>query len=310
MAKNKSILQYKWLYLWIAAAGLLTLGLLMILSQDLGQAIVLVITAIILILSVIIRIVPLIKTLRGVAARLLNILAMLIDLGVGFAVIFIALGGEDLAEYGILYPFLIGFALFFQGLVYVIETIFLKTKGEVFKFIIHIFLLTLGTVIMARFDSFTTEYFRWVVGVAFLLCFLFATIDGIFHYNGYRKKYSAKKAEDNDVEKIGGADWAKTAVVTESTGVVVKRDEPRPEEGQAASESESEAKEEPLKKAAGLEPDYFPEEKLEKDYFPDEPLEKDYFPDDPLEKEDEEKGEEIVDVAEETEQGESEDDKN
>ena len=76
---------------------------------------------------------------------------------------------------------------------------FFEGKKEAVKFIVHLAILTVGVVIMARYDSFTTESFRWIFGLAFCLSGGIAGVDGGNNYRKYREKYSSDK---NKKEKV------------------------------------------------------------------------------------------------------------
>jgi len=202
--------KYKWLYLWIAAAGLLVFGLLMLFIQKFGQSVVLFVSAALLIAFVIIRFVPLIKTTKNRWAICANAIEMFIDLAVGVIILVLTIKyikeDKNINDLGVVYAFMLGGVLYLRGLEYLVETTFFGTKPEVVKFLIHILLLSVGTVIFSRYDNFTTESFRWLLGFAFCICGGIAIVDGGTNYSKYRKTYEKKpkknKKEDVVVDEI------------------------------------------------------------------------------------------------------------
>lgn len=192
--------KYKWLYLWIAAAGLIAFGLIVLIWKEFGQSVVIFISGLLLIAFVLIRFIPLIKTTRNKWAITINAIEMFIDLVVGvLLIVFTVKEGTSATDFNKIYPFILGGVLYLRGLVYLLELSFFEGKKEAVKFIVHLAILTVGVVIMARYDSFTTESFRWIFGLAFCLSGGIAGVDGGNNYRKYREKYSSDK---NKKEKV------------------------------------------------------------------------------------------------------------
>ena len=186
--------KYKWLYLWIAAAGLIAFGLIVLIWKEFGQSVVIFISGLLLIAFVLIRFIPLIKTTRNKWAITINAIEMFIDLVVGvLLIVFTVKEGTSATDFNKIYPFILGGVLYLRGLVYLLELSFFEGKKEAVKFIVHLAILTVGVVIMARYDSFTTESFRWIFGLAFCLSGGIAGVDGGNNYRKYREKYSSDK---------------------------------------------------------------------------------------------------------------------
>ena len=128
-------------------------------------------------------------------ALALNVIEMLVDMIVGILMIILTAKLQDKKLLDTLYPFLIGGVIYARALVYFVEISFLKTKPEKLKFFVHIALLTVGSVIMARFDNFNPNSLGFVIGVFFALSGIFTLTDGIINYNNYRKLYVKVKKE-------------------------------------------------------------------------------------------------------------------
>ena len=193
--KENALKKYRWLYLWIASAALLTFTVILFLSSTFRESFVFYVTGAILVIFVIIRFIPLVKTSRENMALALNVIEMLVDMIVGILMIILTAKLQDKKLLDTLYPFLIGGVIYARALVYFVEISFLKTKPEKLKFFIHIALLTVGSVIMARFDNFNPNSLGFVIGVFFALSGIFTLTDGIINYNNYRKLYVKVKKE-------------------------------------------------------------------------------------------------------------------
>lgn len=201
---NNHFTKYRWLYLWIVAVAAIVFGLLMLILKEFGQSVIYVITGFALLIFVIIRFVPLIKTINNRWALVINVAELLIDLTVAIVTLIFVFKGNvsDIVKF---YPFLLGGVLYLRGFVYLVEVIFFKTEAKVSKFFIHLLLLTVGTVIIARFDDYTIDALRWLFGLAFTLGGVAATIDGTNSFGKYRKIYQTnKKIKEDKKEKEEG----------------------------------------------------------------------------------------------------------
>ena len=200
--------KFKWLYLWIAAAGLIAFGLIVLIWKEFGQSVVIFISGLLLIAFVLIRFIPLIKTTRNKWAITINAIEMFVDLVVGvLLIVFTVKEGTSATDFNKIYPFILGGVLYLRGLVYLLELSFFEGKKEAVKFIVHLAILTVGVVIMARYDSFTTESFRWIFGLAFCLSGGIAGVDGGNNYRKYREKYSSDKNKKEKVKEENEIDF-------------------------------------------------------------------------------------------------------
>lgn len=187
----ENLKKYKWLYLWIIAAAVLVLSVVMFFSQEFGNSIVFYLFGAILIVFVIIRFIPLIKTTREKWAVAVNAIEMFVDLAVGVLLIVLTATTEkeEISKLYNVFPFLLGTILYARGTIYLVEVIFLKTKVEPLKFIISLVLITGGTVVFARYDNFSVDMMRILLASVFLLAALICVVDGYINYNNYRKGY-------------------------------------------------------------------------------------------------------------------------
>ena len=198
LMKNK----YRWIYLWIATAALLTISVILFVSPSFRESFIFYITGALLIIFVIIRFVPLIKTTRESMAIALNAIEMFVQLLVGILIIVFTAKFASKEILNKCYPFLIGGVLYIRAVIYFVEISFLKTKPEKIKFFVHLLILTAGTIIMARYDAYEPENLGFVIAVLFALCGLFTLIDGSKNYHHYRKLYIKPKKEKKSVVQI------------------------------------------------------------------------------------------------------------
>lgn len=197
--------KYKWLYLWILGAAVLVLSIVMAVSAEFGNSIVFYLFGALLITFVIIRFIPLIKTTRDKWAIAINAIEMFVDLVAGvLLVVFTATTPkEDLSTLYKFFPFILGTILYARGTIYLVETVFLKTKAEKLKFFISLLFVTGGTVVFARFDDFSVDMMRLLLALIFFIAAGISIGDGFINYNNYRKTYVKveKKVEKQPEEE-------------------------------------------------------------------------------------------------------------
>lgn len=199
---EKGLKKYKWLYLWIAGAALAVFAIAMFLNKEFGNSIVFYLSGALLIAFVIIRFVPLLKTTRSTWAIAINAIEMFVDLVVGILMIVLTAKAEDSSSLNKYFPFLLGGILYVRGLIYLVEVAFFNTKVEKIKFFINVLLITLGTLVLARYDDFSVDSMRYLLVLAFSVCAIISIVDGIINYNNYRKLYvKAEKKKEVKVEE-------------------------------------------------------------------------------------------------------------
>lgn len=207
--------KYKWLYLWVVGAALAVFSVVMFLNPEFGNSVVFYLTGALLIIFVIIRFVPLIKTTREKWAIAVNAIEMFVNFVVGILMIVLTAKVEDTSFLYLLYPFMLGTILYARGLIYLVEIVFLHTKAEKAKFLLSIILLTLGSVVVGRFDNFSVDSMRLVLLLAFGICSAISIVGGITNYNNYRKLYVKpnKKKEKVKEEPVVEAPSAETELI-------------------------------------------------------------------------------------------------
>ena len=236
MEQTNLFKKYKWIYLWIVGAALAVFSIVMLLNKEFGNSIVFYLTGALLIVFVIVRFIPLIKTTRNRWAIVMNSIEMFVDLAVGILMIVLTAKQSESTEetnnfLEVLYPFLIGGVLYARGGVYFAETSFFKTKPEVTKFFVSLGLLTVGTVIMARYDNFGVDSMRWLFGIIFTICGVYAIVDGIINYNNYRKLYVKPRVKKEVSDKEEVLDEAEIITPGKEENVIIdEKNDDRPQE--------------------------------------------------------------------------------
>jgi len=182
-------IKYKWLYLWIVAVAAIVFGLLMMFLKDFGQSVIYIITGFALLIFVGIRFIPLIKSTRDKWAVVINTAELLIDLSIAVLTLIFVFKGDTEGLYSF-YPFMLGGVLYLRGFVYFVEVVFFNTKVVTSKFFLHLLLITVGTVIIARFDNYTVDALRWLFALAFTISGVVAAVDGGFSFGKYKRIYS------------------------------------------------------------------------------------------------------------------------
>ena len=192
--------KYKWLYLWIVGCALAVLSVVMLVSKEFGNSIVVYLFGALLVGFTIIRFVPLVKTSREKWAIAVNAIEMFVDFVVGVLMIVLTATVEDTTTLYLFFPFLLGGVLYARGVIYLVEVVFLNTKVSKLQFLISILLLTVASVIVGRFNDFDVNSMRYLLLFIFAICSVISIVSGVKNYNNYRKLFvkDEKKAVVND----------------------------------------------------------------------------------------------------------------
>ena len=192
--------KYKWLYLWIVGCALAVLSVVMLVSKEFGNSIVVYLFGALLVGFTIIRFVPLVKTSREKWAIAVNAIEMFVDFVVGVLMIVLTASVEDTTTLYLFFPFLLGGVLYARGVIYLVEVVFLNTKVSKLQFLISILLLTVASVIVGRFNDFDVNSMRYLFLFIFAICSVISIVSGVKNYNNYRKLFvkDEKKAVVND----------------------------------------------------------------------------------------------------------------
>ena len=210
---KKKLAKYAWLFEMIGCALLIGLGIVM----KFVPSVLLVLVGLVFFVLGLFRIVPLLKTTDDKLLKALYAVELFIDMGAGIALFILGIKNDtdaidDLRK---IFGFIIAGILYLRGLVYLFAVSFKKEDAKIWLFFIHIGLITLATVIIAR-GGFTLATLGWVLLALAILSAIFVGVDSIKKYTKYRnEEYALKKTKDINVkeEKVNDAPTADEVII-------------------------------------------------------------------------------------------------
>ena len=152
-----------------------------------------------------VRFVYLFKIKTDSRVKWLFLIEVILDLAVGFLLFF---GGFDFKEEMNNYTefmiknfkYFLGAVLYIRGLLYLISSIFLNHKTFAKEFIVNLFCITFGTIILVR-SEFNASKLAWVLVVLAILCGVYIAGDGGYHYIKLKKENDTKKEKKEKGKK-------------------------------------------------------------------------------------------------------------
>ena len=210
---KKKLAKYAWLFEMIGCALLIGLGIIM----KFVPSVLLVLVGLVFFVLGLFRIVPLLKTTDDKLLKALYAVELFIDMGAGVALFILGIKNdtETIDDLRKIFGFIIGGILYLRGLVYLFAVSFKKEDAKIWLFFIHIGLITLATVIIAR-GGFTLATLGWVLLALAILSAIFVGVDSIKKYTKYRnEEYALKKTKDINVkeEKVNDAPTADEVII-------------------------------------------------------------------------------------------------
>ena len=210
---KKKLTKYAWLFEMIACALLIGLGIIM----KFVPSVLLVLVGLVFFVLGLFRIVPLLKTTDDKLLKILYAVELFIDMGAGVALFILGIKNdtETIDDLRKIFGFIIAGILYLRGLVYLFAVSFKKEDAKIWLFFIHVALITLATVIIAR-GGFTLATLGWVLLALAILSAIFVGVDSIKKYTKYRnEEYALKKTKDINVkeEKINDAPTADEVII-------------------------------------------------------------------------------------------------
>ena len=196
---KKKLAKYAWLFEMIGCALLIGLGIIM----KFVPSVLLVLVGLVFFVLGLFRIVPLLKTTDDKLLKVLYAVELFIDMGAGIALFILGIkkDTEAIDDLRKIFGFIIAGILYLRGLVYLFAVSFKKENAKIWLFFIHIGLITLATVIIAR-GGFTLATLGWVLLVLAVLSAIFVGADSIKKYSKYRnEEYALKKTKDMNIKE-------------------------------------------------------------------------------------------------------------
>ena len=191
---KKKLTKYAWLFEMIACALLIGLGIIM----KFVPSVLLVLVGLVFFVLGLFRIVPLLKTTDDKLLKILYAVELFIDMGAGVALFIIGISDkvDSIDNLKQVFGYIIAGILYLRGLVYLFAISFRKETAKIWLFFVHIALITLATVIIAR-GGFTLTTLGWILLVLSILSAIFVGVDAIKKYSNYRnEEYARKKTQD------------------------------------------------------------------------------------------------------------------
>ena len=201
---KKKLAKYAWLFEMIGCALLIGLGIIM----KFIPSVLLVLVGLIFFVLGLFRIVPLLKTTDDKLLKILYALELFIDMGAGIALFIIGIKNksDSIDDLKKVFGYIIAGILYLRGLVYLFAVSFKKESAKIWLFFVHIGLITLATVIIAR-GGFTLTTLGWVLLALSILSAIFVGVDSIKKYSNYRnEEYARKKTQDIKTKEEKKAD--------------------------------------------------------------------------------------------------------
>lgn len=191
---KKKLAKYAWLFEMIGCALLIGLGIIM----KFIPSVLLVLVGLIFFVLGLFRIVPLLKTTDDKLLKILYAAELFIDMGAGIALFIIGIKNksDSIDDLKKVFGYIIAGILYLRGLVYLFAVSFKKESAKIWMFFLHIGLITLATVIIAR-GGFTLTTLGWVLLALSILSAIFVGVDSIKKYSNFRnEEYARKKTQD------------------------------------------------------------------------------------------------------------------
>ena len=196
---KKKLAKYAWLFEMIGCALLIGLGIIM----KFIPSVLLVLVGLIFFVLGLFRIVPLLKTTDDKLLKILYAAELFIDMGAGIALFIIGIKNksDSIDDLKKVFGYIIAGILYLRGLVYLFAVSFKKESAKIWLFFVHIALITLATVIIAR-GGFTLTTLGWVLLALSILSAIFVGVDSIKKYSNFRnEEYARKKTQDIKTKK-------------------------------------------------------------------------------------------------------------
>lgn len=176
-----TIKQYLWLMKILGAA--LLVGLALFLRFGDGEGIVIPFIGAIIILAAIIRLVPFVKTQKDDTVKTINIIEMVVDVGIGLALILITLLTTN--GLGNWFGYLIGAFLIMRGSVHFYGTSEHKEESDLLLYFFHLLAIIVGTYVVMTGD-FSPAVLINIILILSILAGGFLSYDGYKGYKSYR----------------------------------------------------------------------------------------------------------------------------
>lgn len=184
---KKFLSKYVWLWEFIGAALLTSLGIIVGFLNN----ILLVIVGVIFIFLGMFRFIPLLKTTDDSLLKWILAIELIVDIAAGIVLLIIGLKNENIDNLQLVFGYIICAILYLRGFVYLFSVSLRKEKAKIVLFVFHIMLLTVASILVGR-GGFSLNELSWVILGLCVLCSLVICVDGVKKYGNYRNEEYAK----------------------------------------------------------------------------------------------------------------------
>ncbi len=183
--------KFVWLFEFIAVALIVTFAIILVTALKEHKTITYIPFGIAFVVLGVARFIPLIKTTNDKVMKWMNGIELIVDILAGVFLITIGfVTKKDIL--GNYLGYIICAVLYLRAFVYFFSTVIRKENATLPMFFVHIFLITISSVLVGM-GSFNTNWIIWVVFAICILCAIVLLIDGIKKYSGFRNEEYAKK---------------------------------------------------------------------------------------------------------------------
>lgn len=175
--------KYLWLWEFIAVAFILAVG---IIAKVIPNLLVLIIGIAFIVLGSL-RLIPLIKTTGDKILKWIYAVEILVFILAGVSLAILYYQDKDLQKS---FGYIIGGVFYLRAFIFFYAISLRNESSDLFQFLLHIILLTLGSAIIAR-GGFDTSDLGWVILIIAILTSIFIGYSGFNHYRNYRNQKAA-----------------------------------------------------------------------------------------------------------------------
>lgn len=186
---KSSLKKFMWLWEMIGAALILALSIIIIVNHSVLSMIV----GLIFVFLGIFRLVPLIKTTDDKVLKWFYFGEIVLSVAVGCCLMSVSFLKEDNSFRQLVSKncgYFIGAVLYLRGFTHFFGTSVRHEQYSFIYFIVHIILLTLGTIVIAN-GNLSLEVLAWIIFSIGLICTLFVSYNSYKDYKNYRVKYAS-----------------------------------------------------------------------------------------------------------------------
>lgn len=200
-AREKGVFPYLFIIYWITAAFVLAAGIWLL--ADRTHLLVYIVLGIFFILVGLARLIPLIKTSKTTSMKIINVVLLLLDAGLGVWLILTASKETTPDSLAKLFAYLMGLMLFANGVFTLFGSSLRHEPITLPSFILHVLYIALGSYFVGIGGIDVASISTTLAVVSFLITIYFIVI-GMTAYRAYRVRL-VKETEAASIEAVANA---------------------------------------------------------------------------------------------------------